>query len=661
VNAVDVTARGLARRALDDHPSSADLAGGAGADLIGKGQATVGALLPLTPQEYGATADGVAVDQAALESAIAGAREQARAAIEAFPGQIGGSVHLPPGDYLMTEVIALVAPQNGQPCASLRLTATPGTVRIRVPDGQYAFETAERVIHLYVEGITFQGGKGAFRQSYSGVNVNSYRTFVNCYFLDYTECAVASNASDNPYWKFIECYFRGADGYDTRGIALTGLLDDLRIEGCTFTRDQYHLVLGPLASAGYVVFNSFLSFTAEHCDADVVLVPNDAAGGYGVNAGEGLTFGWNKFGNENLSEAAPRILIAKLAADGDGVENHTVDTAWTVGTGGANYIFGVQFKGNTFIFDGAYNAPLIRSYVDQVGNLLIDDDNRFMGGQATYLVEWMGPHSYDYTLGWDVRLSHYGLHKAFGVPFSLGLSNCPIGPVKMGTLAPGAELPHGPLGCDERTLAYCAGEADWSLGSGAGGKVAMIGPRGTNTAAEVTVVASNSVVLYKQFDATGQTDRTAWIVLQLKKHDIEPVKRVRVQLYNFGDNVVAHDRYHVLDPKWGQLVEPVMIPETPQPAKWQLRVYAADCVPGSQDKLLAGRLHVHTGSSPMASPPAAYQPDATGSYAAPSGGTTVDAEGRTALAQLATDMASLRTKLNALLAQARADGRMKLV
>src|SRR4029079_6675166 len=132
---------------------------GAGADLIGKGQATVGALLPLTPQEYGATADGVACDQAARESAIAGAREQARAAIEAFPGQIGGSVHLPPGDYLMTEVIALVAPQNGQPCASLRLTATPGTVRIRVPDGQYAFETAERVIHLYVEGITFQGGK----------------------------------------------------------------------------------------------------------------------------------------------------------------------------------------------------------------------------------------------------------------------------------------------------------------------------------------------------------------------------------------------------------------------------------------------------------------------------------------------------------------------
>ena len=63
----------------------------------------------------------------------------------------------------------------------------------------------------------------------------------------------------------------------------------------------------------------------------------------------------------------------------------------------------------------------------------------------------------------------------------------------------------------------------------------------------------------------------------------------------------------------------------------------------------------------MASPPAAYQPDATGSYAAPSGGTTVDAEGRTALAQLATDMASLRTKLNVLLAQARADGRMKLV
>jgi hypothetical protein len=641
MNAVDVTARGLARRALD-------------------GQSAVDAVMPLTPQDYGAVADGVAVDQIALENAIAEAREQAKAAIEALPGQIGGAVHLPPGDYVMDEVIALFTPDNGQPCASLRLTATPGTVRLRVPDGQYAFETAERVIHLYVEGITFQGGKGAFRQSYGGVNVNSYRTFVNCHFLDYTECAVASNASDNPYWKFIECYFRGAVGYETRGIALTGMLDDLRIEGCTFTRDQYHLVLGPLASAGYVVFNSFLSFTAGHCDADVVLVPNDATGGYGVNAGEGLLFGWNKFGNESLNEVAPRILIAKLTTDGDGVENNSVDTSWTVGIGGANYLSGVQFKGNTFALDGNYNAPMIRSYVDQVGNVLIDDDNRFIGGQATYLVEWMGAHSYDYTLAWDVRLSRYGLHKAFGLPFSLGVSNCPMGPVKMGTLFPGTQLPHSPLGCDERTLAYCAGESDWALSGGASAKAPTAGPRGTAGGTEVTVTTTSSVALYKQLDATGQTDRTVWMILQLKKHDVEPVKRVRVQLYNFGDTVVAYDRYHVLDSKWGQLVEPVMIPATPQPSKWQVRIYAADYASGSEDKFLVGRLHVHTGAAPMAAPPAAYLPDATGSYAAPSGGTTVDAEGRAALAKLATDMASLRTRLNGLLAQARADGRMKL-
>jgi hypothetical protein len=349
-----------------------------------------------------------------------------------------------------------------------------------------------------------------------------------------------------------------------------------------------------------------------------------------------------------------------LAGDGEGVENNSVDPTWTVGAAGANYVSGVQFKGNTFIFDAVYNAPLIRSYVDQVSNVLVDDDNRFMGGQATYLVEWMGPHSYDYTLGWDLRLSRYGLNKTLGLPFSVGISNCPMGTAKMGTLFAGAELPHSPFGCDERTLAYCAGESDWSTSTGASGTVAAAGPRGADGAAEVTVANTGSVALYKPFDATGQTDRTAWIVLQLKKHDTAPVKRVRVQLYNFGDNVTAYDRYHVLDPKWGQLVEPVMIPATAQPTKWQLRVYAADYVPGTADKFLAARLHVHTGPSPMAAPPAAYQPDAAGTYAAPSGGTTVDAEGRAALAQLATDVVSLRSKLNVLLAQARADGRMKL-
>lgn len=312
-----------------------------------------------------------------------------------------------------------------------------GSVVIRIPDGEYFLTHTSSAIGLHFENIIFLGGKGTYRATGAGTNVHGNQFFRNCYFIDYTECAIQNNATDHPYLRVESCFFKGKSGESTIGIAWGGLLDGLVIEKCEFLRNAVDLKLGGGTgniSGSFAVRDcDFLSFGGTAKQADIWVVPPHRNGGFGTNSGHTGLFQHNKFGNENQTAGAPRILIAAespadIAAGkprGAIFPQYTWDPS--AGTGYTDIVTGLIFDANRWAAGSGINAPIIRSYVPDLRELCWTEFNQFDGSPYDWLCEFMGERVGNYaSRNWNIALNPSGKSsKTF--PFAKGLVGHPVG------------------------------------------------------------------------------------------------------------------------------------------------------------------------------------------------------------------------------------------
>lgn len=593
----------------------------------------------ISVQDFGAVGDGTTDDTTAFDAAIAAVRET----MEPEPPTSGSTtwalpqdaIYLPGGTYKLSDVLSLIA-KSGYGGTQLSLWAIPGTVSISIPAGKYAFETSETLLSLYISGINFFGGKGVFKDSFTGVNVKGFLRIRDCVFDNYTECAIQHNASDMPYWRVENCSFMGADGQPTIGVAINGLADSSIISGNTFLRNKWHIKHRDTNSGSVYIQNNDFIYWGGLSDREAdIWFTGSTNNAFGTNAGTGTMIVGNKFGNENLAYGKPRIMFAleNTSVGTDNGSRNVHSTVWATGNTGSPYIRNLQFKSNRISgindADGP-GAPFIKSYIDKATGILIDRDNCWDGGRWDYVVQFMDGGarvgSYD-SNDWDVRLSPYSSFTALGSPFK-EISNYPIGPARLASvpmLGTHVQPEYSTLLGNETTLANCATQADW-LTVGAT-KTSAVGPDGVlGNAALINCTSSFPQVYRNLVDVTAYSDRVCWVSLALSKAASSSITEVFVDLFNSTTNQFAFRHRVNLPSQWGNVpfCFSFELPASSAPTSWLVRISPIDYVAGVKTDLLVGQLHVNTGGAPLRRPLANLIPD-------PTGGATVDAQARTAI------------------------------
>lgn len=489
---------------------------------------------------------------------------------------------------------------NLEPFPALVVTAVPGTVVIRVPEGQYLFDVPSRLNRLYLFGLTIVGGKGAVRQRFGGANVNGLYIFEQCMFDNYTECAIANNAEDQPYLRVRDCTFMAAAGAPAIGIAWGGYADGTIIEGNAFLRNKYHIKLGPgFSGSVHVLRNDFLRWdTAGPFEAALWLVPQDRPDGFGVNSGQGTIIAGNKFGNENLTPDDIRILVAPEAAGPDRARRAHLPK-WTEGGRRGAFLSGITVCDSRVACNADTRSPLIRSYIAEIRGLTYAN-NRHDGGGHTYLCQFMGSRAGDYaSLDWSVNLGAADLG-LYGSPFAIGVSNGPVGPIHdpTGALAVEEEALLLPAGTDETSFRLL-GEAETATafqpyqGSTVEPASDFAGQR---RAATVQVPAPNIGVAVPLAPVTA--GRLSWAMLDLKRAERNSVDAVRVHVLNFGTGAIAKVFRYVLPEIWHRIRIPFTFPADAQVQNWQLVIAAEQRTSGS-DSFDVARAFVHHGRAAM--------------------------------------------------------------
>ena len=320
-------------------------------------------------KDYGAVGDGEHDDTDAIEAAFA---------VIPIEGINDGSIFFPPGQYVY----------NGDgldPSYYAKIVGSGvGYTNILLGASSYLVDTNKVLNQVHLEGFTTTGGLGAYRQTYTGQNVVWHFVVKHCHFDDYTECAIASDAEDHPYWEISNCIFAGLNSTDTIGVALGGWTDISKITGCSFRQNRVDIKLGRGANNMYISnceLTSWDMVTTGGPRVAVWVVPNASI----VNAGAGFTITSCKFGNEGLVIGDFRVAYAdEDLGSGTTVGNKMPE----LGVDSTGYIVGHIITDNGFYGIGANTPPVVFSTTPNVIAGVIRDN--YIAG-ANYLLEFLTP------------------------------------------------------------------------------------------------------------------------------------------------------------------------------------------------------------------------------------------------------------------------------
>lgn len=548
---------------------------------------------------FGAAGTGrsAAADQIGLQQAIAWANGSGR-----YVAGIGASywahpqngLFLPAGVY---DAGDLALTGNRHPFPALSIWAIPGSVVIRIPDGQYFLETDERLNWLFVSGINFVGGKGAFQHRFGGTNVNGRFVFERCVFDNYTECAIGNNAQDQPYLEVRGCTFMAAEGSRAIGIAWGGYADGCIIEGNAFLRNRYHLKLGPNPSGSiHILRNDFLRWSrATPLDAAIWFVPDTSPGQFGANAGWGTIVSGNKFGNENMQSGDVRVLIAR-EGPGDTRQIRAHRETFDLGGHGGAFLAGITIENNRVAGAGDVSSPFMRSWIAEVRNLSYLN-NRHHGGCHTYLCEFMGARTGDYAnMNWTVRIDPADAMLGSS-PFAIAIANAPVGPQwnSGGTegLAEETILP----GPGDDTSFVLLALADRSTAFSAAGQ-ARLTPTADHAGhlRAVTVAAATSGDGVSGSLAGAVPGRQGWLTLDLRRIG-NAETAVNLRIFNPATGETARQLRYVLPSEWRRVRVPFTLPASGHAIGWEFLVLASDPARATQFEI--ARLYVYHGRAPQ--------------------------------------------------------------
>lgn len=544
----------------------------------------------------------VTADQAAFEAAFAYIMSSRRGifdpSIDLYPTS---SIFVPPGDYI-------VYGGFGATLAAVGLWCEPNSVTITLvgeeeaPSDLYFLELAGRTEYTFISGFQFIGGKGVFKQSYTGNNVAGYHVFEKNKCIDYSEAALVSNAGDMPYWQVRENHFLclpGASG--CKGVVLGGLLDGCVIERNSFLRNDVHLQLGPLLSGSvHVRENDFISFESDRTDYDIWLIPNDTEGAYSTNVGQACEFVGNKFGNEGIvsTPASPRFLIA--ASDDPDRAVAMPDLDWKDGADGRNHVLGLTFRSNrlsTISPEGeGPGSSFMKICVEKVGQLSWAGDN-VVEGPFDYLFEFSDPElrvADRVNTNWDVNLGA-GMNGHDGVFLKYGIANAPIGLIQDPNgiwPSPTTSLPIAdPFAV---TIAQAVDASDWLTEADVDAST-MTDPGGAPIGVLTTVDTPGRRIVLDLPDVEDHAGGIGWVVGTYTAGPAAAERlQIRVERSDHSQAQLIHN--HPVRAGWTTVCASFVIPEPKTATALQLRITAPDAEPGANQFVL-GKWKVAVGRS----------------------------------------------------------------
>lgn len=544
------------------------------------------------PTQAGAVGDGNSApsDQAGMAACFATIISSRTGAptgtLDLFQYQTGMEIEpgiYDAGDFTMTD------------CKSWLKARIPGTVFIRIPAGKYFLTVTGQLMSLYWDGIVFLGGKGAFKATSTANNANQQVRFTNCTFANYTECAISNNFGDSPFLKIDNCMFGGANA--NCGIAWGGYIDQLVIENCAIGGNKYGIAVGPRLSGNYnIQKNDLLQNTA----ADIWIKPNITDSG-STNAGWGGVIKQNKFGNETQvsSSPYPRILIAN--EDTASGADRATRIPLTTPAGDTGALILPTIKQNRFAQVSPWSAPAIRSYVSNV-RMGYWSDNKFDGGQNSYVIEWPNGRSADYTS----LNSHFEFRESDGaVP--LQFSSHPVGRLyDYASFWPGAagSVNVHPISDSPVQSVLVNGLSPaLSLMYGAGTAARNADPYGGVDYDLLTGTTTGSAFgRYFQLASSGMgAGGGIFVEMALQQAPSRSVSRVQIDIINTANSTYALRRTVMLNAAYARFMLPVQLPPHASPGSWQMRVYAAgsDVVAGTSDRFILGDVLVNSGNARM--------------------------------------------------------------
>jgi hypothetical protein len=334
----------------------------AGADQAAA-RAAIGAVgrdaMPVNVRDYGAIGDGVADDTAAIEAAFTAG---------------SGHIYFPPGTYLYNGTGL-----DGTVC---RITGNGYNTVIALGASSYLLQPTGALNWLDLRDLDILGGKGVIKHTGTGTDTNSVKVIKNCRMIGYTECAIATESVDSPYWWVTENWFQGSSS--TMGLALgPGLTDNCVIERNVFLWNRVGVKIGQGGNNTTIRANAFY-----RCDTvntagpriDVWIVPDNDS----VNSGIGMTITNNKFGNEGFTAGDFKIVYAD---ESSGASNGVKFP--NLGANSAGYIRGHSILANHFLGTANGPSPLIYSTTPNVWELAVRDNHVDLA--TTYALQYRTP------------------------------------------------------------------------------------------------------------------------------------------------------------------------------------------------------------------------------------------------------------------------------
>jgi hypothetical protein len=335
-------------------------------------------------KDYGAVGDGVTDDTAAIEAAHA----------DILAGAGKGALFFPAGNFVYngtglsfftsTRPVRIVGVGAG---VSNTRADTWGT-QITLGSDSYLLNIPGFLPFMLLRDFRVIGGKGALRHTNTGANVSQQKFIIqNCHFQDYTECAIATDSFDMPYWIIENCVFRSANSTGTIGVALGRNPNQSIIQNCSFTRNRIHLKVRH-GNDLQVLNCDFMQSPSTPDPASpritglwIVPAPTDAA------AGENLYLRGCKFGNENEVAGDYKIVIADESSGGTNNGNKMPD----LGTNSTGFTTGINISSNSISTNSVNaNVPFIYSTTPNVRGLQVCH-NVINGTKPRYVLEFRDP------------------------------------------------------------------------------------------------------------------------------------------------------------------------------------------------------------------------------------------------------------------------------
>jgi hypothetical protein len=509
----------------------ADLSESGGSALVGYLPAGTGAVATtvqaklrefVSVKDFGAKGDGVTDDGAAI-----------RAAVLAHP-----KVYFPAGTYVYTGAAA--APNS----ANMELIGDgPGISIISLGSSVQFFSTSVSANNIHVSKLQFNGGAGAFQWTSTGANVSGIKIFENCYFYNYTRCAVEENHVDSPYWMFNNCVFFAANSTSTMGVALGGDPSNCVFDSCVFLKNRIHIKGQQGLLSTQITNCDFIQFDAGNGTprAFIWAVPHTSI----TNSGNGFVVNGCKFGNENQASTDYRILYAD---EGSGTYN--ADKFPNLAADSTGYISQHSVINTKIV--GATAIPVIYSTTNNVTNVFLE--NIAIDGTApSYSIQFR-------TVTTTFDRSQY---KIYAGQFSgeIGTNVVSI-PVSNSTVQKTLIDPLGNFEGDSTNQAiypvlgigrvgytelWTARIGSFTLGGGATLTGSVTDGTGGTEAAEF---AMNSGLVYAHLAVTPTVGEPAWIHFDLKAAASSSCTIICVRVRLDGNGAIAFQRFINVPSGW---------------------------------------------------------------------------------------------------------------